>query len=512
VADDLGVQYFTTAKSQHEAVGKWRLMVIAAIAYLHVALVVPFAEQTGEKSTVDREIADFRSAEAALSPLLTSAEGFASRVQTSAENLANGLRDDLVSGFSSLGLLVEGLRSLGADEAAGDAGAAFVEGDPGQPPQIQMQMQMPVDDVSNLPMQQSLNLPVQQQLQDLQRQEPPIQQQIQVPMEQSPMQGQLLPPPVFLSPMASELRRQVADNSAFPGPGEVSAEFADYIDAAIIAPAFQKANDAWRAWNLPDLKTQAESLTREIEGAKAAAQSATAELDSLAAAVAALGEAAEKLAFAPPSDPRWWVTVAGKESSIRTMMEGFTQEVANVGERQVALRTLEAKVSAIVGQKTATLDRINAALAALDKQATDLQSQLGELGGPLKAVSFKLELLAPLLPLIVGVALAGFAIWGAEGLRRMTLAARLASDEPGRVIRGWLKAAAGGSTFRLALQEVFFAALSVGWIILAARAVESLAVPFLRPPAILATAIGTVVAARLYHWYLAAAAIAVGRA
>ena len=193
------------------------------------------------------------------------------------------------------------------------------------------------------------------------------------------------------------------------------------------------------------------------------------------------------------------------------MLAGFVDRVGNIDERQSALRDIEAKVAEIVSQKEAALDKIGAALADLDKQAADLQSQLGELGGPLKVVSFKLAQLAPLMPLIVGLALGGITLWTADGLRRMSLAARLAGEEgEGRVVRTWLASAAGGSRPKIATLETSLGLISVAWVVVAARSVSSLAAPFLTPAMILTGAILVVVAARLYHWSRAQEALAVG--
>jgi hypothetical protein len=42
MANDLGVQFFTDAKAQFDSAGKWRWIILALLAYLHVGLVLPF--------------------------------------------------------------------------------------------------------------------------------------------------------------------------------------------------------------------------------------------------------------------------------------------------------------------------------------------------------------------------------------------------------------------------------------------------------------------------------------
>lgn len=82
MADNLGVQFFTDAKAQYESAGKWRWVLVALLAYLHLGLVVPFAADTRDKAAVDRQLADNRVAEEALKPVLNAADKLAKRVRT----------------------------------------------------------------------------------------------------------------------------------------------------------------------------------------------------------------------------------------------------------------------------------------------------------------------------------------------------------------------------------------------------------------------------------------------
>jgi hypothetical protein len=167
----------------------------------------------------------------------------------------------------------------------------------------------------------------------------------------------------------------------------------------------------------------------------------------------------------------------------------------------MALQALTTQIADIVSKNQQAATVLNDTLAELDKRAAELQSQLGEIGAPLKVVSFKLSEIAPLMPLIVAATLAAIAAWTAEGLRRMTLAAGLVGDEADRTaIRTWLHAAAGGSRARVAAVELAVAIASVAWVLIAARNVAALPPPFLTRPILAAIAIAVVVAARTYHW------------
>jgi hypothetical protein len=167
----------------------------------------------------------------------------------------------------------------------------------------------------------------------------------------------------------------------------------------------------------------------------------------------------------------------------------------------MALQALTTQIADIVSKNQQAATVLNDTLAELDKRAAELQSQLGEIGAPLKVVSFKLSEIAPLMPLIVAATLAAIAAWTAEGLRRMTLAAGLVGDEADRTaIRTWLHAAAGGSRARVAAVELAVAIASVAWVLIAARNVAALPPPFLTRPILAAIAIAVVVGARTYHW------------
>jgi plasmid stabilization system protein ParE len=105
------------------------------------------------------------------------------------------------------------------------------------------------------------------------------------------------------------------------------------------------------------------------------------------------------------------------------------------------------------------------------------------------------------MALIVAATLAAIAVWTADGLRRMALAAELVSGESDRrAIRRWLHAAAGGSRARAAAVEFAVAIASVAWVAIAARSVAHLPPSFLTQPILAVIGIAVVVAARAYRW------------
>ena len=151
-----------------------------------------------------------------------------------------------------------------------------------------------------------------------------------------------------------------------------------------------------------------------------------------------------------------------------------------------------------------------AELAALEEQAKELQTQLGAIGEPLKVISLKLSLLAPLLALIIGLGLAALALWRAESLRRMSVAASVVADAArDRVIRPWLRSAAGGSPALLLVRELASGAVAAAWVLAAWLATRSLPTPLLPSPAVIGLALAAVAAAWAYHWRRSAQALAI---
>ncbi len=449
VANKLGVQFFTDAKAQYESAGKWRWVVIALLAYLHIGLVLPFAADTRDKVAVDHQLADNRAAEEALKPVLDAADKLAQRVNEAKDQVASDLKAQLIERFQRLNTAVSKLAVLDPAQAEGEEGAAVF----GTPPPRQMQQQTVQDD------------------------------------------------PTALAPMSPELRRQIAGTARATGLGEVPPELQTYIESGLIAPAFMYANDAWAKSGLRITRDGVAAIIRDIAKARTAAAAAAAELDRLEESVQALGDEAQRLKFTPPADPGWWRTVRGKEASILSATSEFVARVGDLNTSQMALQGLTTQIANIVRKNQQAARTLNNNLAELDKRAADLQSQLGDIGAPLKVISFKLSQIAPLTPLIIAVALAAIAAWTAEGLRRMTLAAGLVDDEAdGMAIGRWLHAAAGGSRARVAGVELAVAIVSLAWVLVAAWNVAPLTPPFLTQPILSAIAVAVVVAARAFHW------------
>lgn len=455
---DLGVQFFTAAKSQHESGAKWALIVLVLLVYFQLAIAGPYARQTADKAEIDRALEDNRKVEAQLDPIVAATAAFVTRIDGELTEASTTLRDDLVAHFQSLDDAIQQLSALSPDEAEGEPGNQIFASGGGfmQQQQQQQQQQVPLGD-----------------------------------------------PAATVAPMPPALRRMVATAAQ---TGDANPQFAEeierHITESIITPAFARANAAWSSRHLPGLAGDATALNAEIEGSIANAGGATQQLTQLQAAVASLLQEAQRLSFAPPADPQWWRSVAGKEASIGAMVDAMKRGAGQLGAQHEKLRAAKDEVSRSVQANLDRVKQIDDALTDLEKQARELQAQLGEIGEPLKIVSVRLAVLAPLLPLVIALAIAALTLWRAEALRRMRFAAGLVpSGAEADVLRRCLLEAAGGSAGLLAAREIVVSGIAIAWVLIAWRGVRALPAPHLSEREIIGLALAALVAARAYHWY-----------
>jgi hypothetical protein len=440
------------------------LIVLIVLLYFHLAIVGPFAKQTADKAEIEQELAQNQALESQLAPVVASAATFVNAVQAEVKDASTSLREDLVARFGVLDDKIVNLALLGPEKAAGEEGAQLFR------PEL------------------AVGFPQQQQQQ---------QQQL------LPQLDLLVP---ILDPMPSALRRQVAEAAESQDYLE---ELERYIDESVIAPAFKRANRSWATERRRNLASNAAQLDAQIESAAKNAGTAADQFKALQAAVAALRDEAQRLSFAPPANSDWWRTVAGKGASIQIMMGAMTQSIGDISQRHGVLQAAKDRTSAIIAQNEQRAKQVAEKLADLEQQAKDLQAQLGEIGEPLKVISVRLSVLAPLLPLVISLAATALAIWRAEALRRMRFAASLVVEEAeDRVPRRWLQAAAGGSARVLAAREIAIGLVMAAWVLAAWLAVRSLPAPLLSDAAIASIAVAVLVGGRANHWYQSGQALA----
>jgi hypothetical protein len=462
MADDLGVQFFTDAKAQHEASAKWHLIVLALLVYFHLALAGPFARQTHELETTLKEHERLSQLEVELKAVVASAVTFTNLVQNEVSKTSGALQDELVGAFAVLDEIIPELVRLELEQAEGEEGERLF-----RQPAVQQQQQQ--------------------------------QQQQQVPQAEAPA--------MRLPPMDSRLRMRIAD-SENEDLRELPALKAYIIDA-IVEPAIQHANVSWSKVK-STIVEKAKGIHEQIQATIPGNDDAKDQLRQLDETVERLQAVAENLTFVVPEGTAWWGTVGEKGRSIETMLEDMTQ---SIGQKRNAIEGVvsQAETAAMATKENELrAGEITEELAQLEEQAEELQAQLGTIGEPLKVISLKLSLLAPLLALIIGFGIAALALWRAESLRRMSTAASAVLDAAqDKVIRQWLRSAAGGSPTSLLVWEIASGAVAVAWVVAAWNTTRSLSAPLLPPGAVLGLALAAVAAGWLYHWRRATQALAV---
>lgn len=460
MADNPAIQFFSDAKAQLESVRKWCWVIVALLAYLQFVLVEPFIADTNAKASLDQQLAENQAAAKALKPVLEDAAKLAHRVDDEKNQVAEELKDNLVMRFKRLDEAIKALSGMGPTKAEGSEGEALFASRERQ----QQQQQQVQQDLSALP------------------------------------------------PMESSLRRRIAETASMPVPGELPAELQRYIQNSLIPPAFDHANETWLNF-LNEEQASAKAIADDAMKAEAAAPMAKDQLVLLTRSIKALNENSQSLTFVAPPTP-WWKSVAGKEDTIISMTSRLSSSVGNLNTDQAGLGALTTQIEEIVAKKKETTEALSTALDDLQKRAADLQSKLGDIGAPLKAVSFKLAEIVPLMPLTIAIALAAIAIWSADCLRRMSLASGLIDDDANRgVVRAWLRAAGGGSRAKTAVMATALTVLSAAWVLFAARDAFAFPSPFsfASEPMLVAIAVVIVVVARAIHWHAADRAVSAYR-
>ena len=463
MADDLGVQFFTAAKAQHEASGKWHLIVLALLAYFHLALAGPFAKQTEELAALVEEREQKRALESQLTEVVALADEFTGFAQEEVAAASDALRNELVGAFAALDAIIPELIRLGREKAGGEDGARLFQSSA---------------------------------------------------MDGMQQQQQQAPAPETLAPvlpiMEPDLRMQVVEVAERTnGDLRQLAALQAYITDSIVEPAIARANESWGE-RRQGIVAMAQEIDGRIRSTIDVAGDSADSLRRLDDTVLKLRKIAEELTFVVPDGTTWWGTVGGKEASIQEMLEEMTKSIDQKRSALEEVKKQANEAAEATRENDQRAQKVAAELAALEEQTKELQAQLGAIGEPLKVISLKLSLLAPLLPLIVGLGIAALVLWRSESLRRMSVAASVVADAAqDRVIRLWLRSAAGGSPALLLAWVVASGAVAAAWVLATWNATRSLPSPLLPSEAAVGLALAAVAAAWAYHWRRAAQALAI---
>ncbi len=456
MADDLATDIFKTARIQHERIVRWHLIVLAALLYLHLGIILPFAHKSAEKDSVDLRLAEQREILTSTLTVSAAAQQLGEGVRNAADEISSFVVLELVARFKKLDERVAALPDMpdGAADAAQDLAPIDFSG-----PQQQQQQQ-------------------QQQLRRVL--------------------------PAFVPELARLISRY---GNSLGGAEHFQLKLDAYIEEFVVKPVFDEARGIWDRRYVQRIDDLTRTAMAALNSAKET-DHASKELIQLESSIEMLNQRVHAVDFTPPHDAGWWRTVIGKEDTIKRMLARLAADIEGVGHSTVNLETLRTQVEATVSESEMLSKEIEAEIKRLQEDAKDLQSQLGEIGGPLKVVSFELDVLGPLLPAIIAVASGIFSLMTSESLRKMSFAVTVAGAQSGSAeLKPWLADAAGRSAWKMTAKLAVFSCAMGFWIIAAVFDVMPLEPAFLSHASVAAIALAVYIACRVLLWKRAAAAI-----
>lgn len=472
MSDELATDFFKSARSQMDQTVRWHLIILAALLYLDVGIVRPYVGMMAEKAAVTEDIKTKEAIRNAIAPAREGAKALAVDVADRVKTVSTGLVDDLKARFGQLDMLISQISQFTDQEAL------LADQKELDPETILKPLLSEHNSATHWQMQSPMQAPIQTQMQ---LPEPEL-------LITQPVPGNL----------ATFLVRQGRE---YGSASTMTDELDAYVQAAVIMPAFDQANAQWQQ-QADAIQVKGQKAIEAIRVAREKLSDPPKSLTTLEASIEGLNRVAGELHLTPPGNTGWWRTVPGKVSSVYEMMQMVQHGIgeANTAEASLAKIQEEIEAAMAIGDKLAR--DIDQSVEALNRQATELQAQLGKIGGPLGVVSFGLATLAPLLPAIIAAASGICLLLTVRALHRMRLAVERATTEEGRnLLQPWLLDTAGRNTLGATLWALAVTLSLVVWIGWVAWEVRTLPVPLLSPLAILALSIFVIVGIRLWLWW-----------
>jgi hypothetical protein len=457
MAEDFAATLFTEARANHEAARRWFCIAAAGLAIFHVMIFRPYVDLTGKKAEAASGLASgtvLKQELDAMSPALARLSALSTG---EAKRRLDGLLADLRSTFDRLNDILMQLRAMGADRAAGDAGAQLF---PPPMSSLSMAVQMPIANAV------------------AQRGPQPADADSDLPA------------------MNSALRRAVA---AAGSQSSVLEAIRPYIEEEIIAPRFSAFNDGWQSDVAPEVASAGDALLQRIHAAASKFPGEAASWTSAEQAVAAVVSATAKFKIEPPSNRFWWAAAESKDTAVH----GFLQTLGiSALDRAPALTELTQRTEAAITANTQQQAEIDKSMAALDEQFHEQQKELAEMVAPLKGIAIDLGTVVPYFPAILAAAFIALTIWLAVRIRELGEAVALvARGDPASPAPEWLHRRVAGSPWHRGRAIILRSVVLVAWVALASRAVASASLAGRAEAALFvaAAAIGLALAAR-YEW------------
>ena len=358
MTEDLAATLFTEARAHHESARRWFCIVTTALAVFYVVIFAPYLDLAGRKTEAARTLTENTRLKQQLDEMAPMLEQLRALSSAEARTRLDDLLKDLRRTFDRVNGIVDNLRHMGAEEAAGDPGQQLFLTEAGSPTIANM-----VAQISNI-------------------------------------QAQAGPVPLsaasYLPTMNTSLRRHVAEANSERALLDI---IRPYIEQEIIAPRFSAFNSGWQEEVTPKINNVGEALMQKIRVTKSQFPGEIASLTSFEQVISDVVTTARSFKIEPPADPFWWSQSASKEGTFHGFLRVLSETELS---RSSAFAQLQGQNEAAIFANKHQQDEIEQRVKELDKEFRAEQTELAELVGPLKGISIDLTTIVPYVPIILG--------------------------------------------------------------------------------------------------------------
>src|SRR5579859_2956908 len=359
MAEDLAATLFTEARAHHESARRWFCIVTTALAVFYVVIFAPYLDLAGRKTEAARMLTENTRLKQQLDEMAPLLEQLQALSSAEARTRLDDLLKDLRSTFDTVNGIIDSLRRMGAEEAAGDSGQQLFLTEAGPPTIANM-----IAQISNV---------------------------------QAQTGPTLLPAASHLPTMNASLRRHVAEANSERTLLEI---IRPYIEQEVIAPRFSAFNSGWQDEITPKIDNVGEALAQKIRATKTQFPGETTSLTGFEQVISDVVTTARTFKIEPPADPFWWSQSASKEGTFHGFLRVISETELN---RSSAFAQLQGQNEAAISANKQQQDEIEQRVKELDKEFRAEQTQLAELVGPLKGISIDLTTIIPYVPIILAV-------------------------------------------------------------------------------------------------------------
>jgi hypothetical protein len=345
---------FSRARDQYSSAVRWTFLAVILLLLVHLLTVGPFIELSREKSKTERE-------NTRLSGVKSKIEGLGfTNVNASISERLSTFVVDLRHDFERINLTVKNLSEKDQPESR----------QPGE------------GDISNIAVQR-------ERVQSVGKEVRPLE----------------ITDPNLLKKIKSSKNRE-----------ELLIALKPYVEEKIIKPRYCELNEYWEDDILPEIHTQFEKLTNDMNDLKSDFPEGLEEWEKLSKAFKPFESTASKLKFKQRTEPPfWWSSVEGKER-VRGELE---EEVKSYLEEPAVLTSLHEQVTQSLTDEKKLGEKIDKDMEKLKEQFKEQEKKLGSIAKTLQFLALDLESVMVIFPLLLGLILAGATAWTTLRLREL---------------------------------------------------------------------------------------------